>query len=266
MGKTLDDLREHLLDKERFIPVFNYFLKKSVAEVKLEESDEPNELPFSMFYETYIDNVFRTSVDIVYQYSKSPIETITLNSLLLLFIRSSEIGLQITPPCSDFNQFTSDYRTIHSNIMSLAKDYVDKTGDKEFNHFESFFQKQIDKGRFSEKDYCDFEYHRIIVENFLWDSHYLTIQAQLPEVVVNKKGITVDLLFWKPSDKNFKLVVECDGFKWHKTQESFTRDRKRDRLLKANGYDVIRFSGSEIYHDPITIADEIYDYINRYTS
>nr|WP_320000073.1 DUF559 domain-containing protein [uncultured Draconibacterium sp.] len=264
MDKTsINELRERLLNKQDFIPVFDFFIKKSVAEYK---KDEPKsgEVNFSEFYHTYLDGIFRLSIDRVFKYSRSPIETITLNSLILLFIKGGELDLQITEPFTNFEEHSSNLRKAHQNIMSLSKQYIDMTGDKSFKNFESFFEKMINEGLYTKEDYQTFEYHRLIVDNFLSNSYNLTIQARLPDIIVNKKGITVDLLFWKLSDEKFKLVVECDGFKWHKSKEYFTNDRKRDRLLKSNGYDVIRFSGSEIYNDPVNVAVEIYEYISEH--
>lgn len=53
-------------------------------------------------------------------------------------------------------------------------------------------------------------------------------------------------------------AVECDGFDYHdRTKEQATSDKQRDRDLKASGYGVLRFSGSEIWADPEKCAKEI---------
>lgn len=47
------------------------------------------------------------------------------------------------------------------------------------------------------------------------------------------------------------LIVECDGHDFHeRTKEQAARDRSRDRWAQDNGYDVFRFTGSEIWRDP----------------
>jgi very-short-patch-repair endonuclease len=52
--------------------------------------------------------------------------------------------------------------------------------------------------------------------------------------------------------------VECDGHDFHeRTKEQAQRDKSRDRYLQANGWRVLRFTGSEIHRTPEKCADEI---------
>lgn len=37
----------------------------------------------------------------------------------------------------------------------------------------------------------------------------------------------------------------------------FTQDRKRDRALQKRGFQVLRYSGSEIYTDPIGVSYDL---------
>lgn len=56
-----------------------------------------------------------------------------------------------------------------------------------------------------------------------------------------------------------KIVVECDGHEWHeRTPEQAERDKTRDRFLQAQGYLVFRFTGREIWRDPIRCAREVW--------
>lgn len=60
---------------------------------------------------------------------------------------------------------------------------------------------------------------------------------------------------------NKYLVIECDGYEYHSTKEQIKKDNERQRELQKNGYEVIRFSGSEIYKNPYACANEILDII-----
>ena len=63
-------------------------------------------------------------------------------------------------------------------------------------------------------------------------------------------------------EKNIKVVIECDGHDFHeKTKQQVARDNERELALKMNGYDVIRFSGSQIYNDPLGCAEKAFKYI-----
>jgi very-short-patch-repair endonuclease len=56
------------------------------------------------------------------------------------------------------------------------------------------------------------------------------------------------------------VIVECDGHDFHeKTKQQAAHDKRRDRKLQAAGYRVLRFTGSEIYADPIKCAQEVED-------
>lgn len=251
-------LRERLENLEKFEPLLSDFIQRSISECNSEQ--EPCEgMPWCEFYAKFTENNSRINAAIVQEYCESPIERIFMNSLILLFMKNQLINLHITEPSSDTNQQMNDFRTAHGNIMQLAADYVTLTGDSEMKDFKRFFAKKIDAGYYTEDDFEVFEHHRLIVQNFTWHSFHITLQAGFPALKIDGKGVRVDLLVWKPDDPSYKVVVECDGFEYHKSKDSFIRDRKRDRLFLLNGYKVIRFSGSEIYRDPIQVSSDLYD-------
>ena len=63
-------------------------------------------------------------------------------------------------------------------------------------------------------------------------------------------------------DHEYKLVIECDGHEFHeKTKAQVEKRNKRDIDLKTAGYDVLHFSGSQIFKKPIECADQVFEYI-----
>lgn len=65
-----------------------------------------------------------------------------------------------------------------------------------------------------------------------------------------------------PRCKNVKknLLIECDGHDFHeKTKEQARKDKQRDRILQSLGYKIFRFTGSEIWSDPIKCAEEVFN-------
>lgn len=55
-----------------------------------------------------------------------------------------------------------------------------------------------------------------------------------------------------------RMVVECDGHEFHeKTKQQAQRDKKRDRNLQAAGWQVFRFTGSEIFKDVSACVAEL---------
>lgn len=56
-----------------------------------------------------------------------------------------------------------------------------------------------------------------------------------------------------------QVVVECDGHSFHeKTKEQARHDKERDRYLQAQGYTVLRYTGSEIFQNAGNCADEVF--------
>lgn len=59
-------------------------------------------------------------------------------------------------------------------------------------------------------------------------------------------------------------AIECDGHDFHeRTKEQAKHDRKRDREFQALGITVLRFTGSEIYNDPLECAVSAIENLDR---
>lgn len=96
------------------------------------------------------------------------------------------------------------------------------------------------------------------------------------EVTCNDKKYFVDFSFEaddyladltlgnKIKNTNFKLAIECDGYEFHqKTKEQVKQDNEREFDLKMAGYDVLRFSGTQIFNNPIKCAEDTYNFIMK---
>jgi very-short-patch-repair endonuclease len=51
-----------------------------------------------------------------------------------------------------------------------------------------------------------------------------------------------------------KLVVQVDGYQFHGHRSAFERDRKKDQILIAAGYRVIRITWLQLQHEPLRVA------------
>jgi len=78
--------------------------------------------------------------------------------------------------------------------------------------------------------------------------------AQLPAPEVNARicGLQVDLL-WRGQ----RLVVEIDGHRFHGHRGAFEHDRKRDQMLVAAGYRVIRVTWRQLVDEPLAVGVRI---------
>jgi len=64
--------------------------------------------------------------------------------------------------------------------------------------------------------------------------------------------------------RRLEIVVECDGHDYHeRTKQQASSDKKRDRCMTGLGYTVLRFTGSDIYKDPMKCAEEVYEIAKR---
>jgi very-short-patch-repair endonuclease len=63
-----------------------------------------------------------------------------------------------------------------------------------------------------------------------------------------------------------RLAVEVDGHEFHeKTKDQAARDKRRDRELQQEGWNVFRFTGSEVWRVPFGCCDQINRFIQRET-
>lgn len=87
---------------------------------------------------------------------------------------------------------------------------------------------------------------------------FITEQHIIAAPQVSCGPYTVDFLLRIGTGESARFVaVECDGHAYHdKTPDQAARDKSRDRYLASNGLVVLRFTGSEIWADPLACADE----------
>lgn len=83
------------------------------------------------------------------------------------------------------------------------------------------------------------------------------------EIMTNKQKRIIDFAIYvnfNPDD--VILLIECDGYDYHaKTKEQFENTNKKDREVRLLGYDILHFTGTEIYKNPLKCANETWEYI-----
>lgn len=85
------------------------------------------------------------------------------------------------------------------------------------------------------------------------------------EIKSEEKKYIVDFLILKINKqkiKETKFVIECDGFDYHSSKKQQAYDNQRQRDLENDGYTIIRFSGKEIYEDPVRCVYEALKRLN----
>ncbi|MBV8954156.1 MAG: DUF559 domain-containing protein [Solirubrobacterales bacterium] len=73
-----------------------------------------------------------------------------------------------------------------------------------------------------------------------------------PELNVDLDGYVLDLL-WRAE----RLIVEVDGWEYHRGRTKFESDRRRDAGLIAMGWIVLRFTARQIRDAPYAVTARI---------
>lgn len=77
-------------------------------------------------------------------------------------------------------------------------------------------------------------------------------QVNMPIVLRDGTHVVADFAW-----PELKLIVETDGWETHGTRRAFVGDRRRDRRLALEGWQVHRFTWYEIEHEPERVAAEL---------
>jgi very-short-patch-repair endonuclease len=78
--------------------------------------------------------------------------------------------------------------------------------------------------------------------------------AGLPRPAVNVPIVGLEVDFVWPSQR---LVVELDGYAFHRDRGSFERDRRRDARLQLAGYRVVRVTHRRLAEEPEAVVAEL---------
>lgn len=78
------------------------------------------------------------------------------------------------------------------------------------------------------------------------------------------RNFRIDFALWHTNAPEMRLFIECDGHDFHeRTKEQAARDRSRDRSVLWDGHSVLRFTGSELWADPVGAAGEVVDFLHE---
>jgi very-short-patch-repair endonuclease len=87
----------------------------------------------------------------------------------------------------------------------------------------------------------------------------LCLDNGLPRPQVNRINNGAERDFRFP---DHRLVVEVDGYTYHRDRRAFTNDRVRDREALRRGHRTARFTAVEIVSTPTAVADELKALLN----
>jgi very-short-patch-repair endonuclease len=124
------------------------------------------------------------------------------------------------------------------------------------------------------REYCESPIEEIMLAALLWAplgcachralQVWFSGRRPLTNVVIAPQheivGHRVDFAIFinRLASHEVRVVVECDGHEFHeKTREQVAKDNQRDRELQIAGWEVFRFSGSEIWKCAVACCGDI---------
>ena len=72
------------------------------------------------------------------------------------------------------------------------------------------------------------------------------------------EGELVDALW-----RHERVIVELDGFAFHRSRAQFEADRRRDAKLTVAGYRVLRITQQRLQHEPEAVLDDLQEAAQR---
>lgn len=244
-----------LESEDRFDELSKFFTTKLVDELCMDAE--------GMWLRPYVQNGVTLLVEkchrTVSTLSGSPIERIFARSVMLSFLRNG-LPLVYMPGFRNTHTDIGEYHEQLKHLDDFTNWYAQYHGSTVVSV--RYLDEQVASGRMPKEERPWIEELLLLYHNLPWrEAWHVSLQPWFPRLS-GKRGIRPDMLFWKPSLPARRLVVECDGYSFHRYPNSFVADRKRDRALKSLGYDTFRFSGREINTDPVMIAHELFLFLD----
>lgn len=211
---------------------------------------EPSVLPL---FPTLVEN-YRLFSERVIRLSESPIEKMLFNALLFGCSVFDPFALIVREVEGDALEYVKQAKRVHASIRG-GWQAAKRRGEHPAIRPE--IDRRVAAGEMGE-DEAEYWRTQEVGALLAGDSFQVIPQATLAGQGPKGRAIRVDALVYVVNRPQMLVAVECDGYEWHGNKESFDKDRRRDRTLKAIGCDVLRFSGAEIFRDPNEAALELH--------
>ena len=256
--QNISEFGETLIMDESFAIEFMEAMIDDIVEKSIKTNNNLNNYKDKM---VFVAKTFgKINLEHILKYAESPIEKLFLYSLLVSSLQVSfkyknlSFLTNFEPPVNDPLTYIKNKTEHYQELIEAYKIFHEKTnGD-----YQDFEQAIINNNNLNEEQKKLVNIDVVIYLGFDF-YHKIHIMPQPCFKDIDRKGKTIraDMLIWYPPKQNVKLIIECDGYEFHNAKDAFIKDRKRDRDFKINGIDVMRFSGTEIKNDYISISYEV---------
>jgi len=198
-----ENLRDILLDRNRFVEMAEFFIRKTVEEGQRDHLDDA----YLEFLDAGLKLILTEAVDIVFSVCESPIEKVFINSLFLCFIKANPLYLIITPPFQNAPKDMEDFRSYHAKFLEFTDWYRKHNGS--LSGVDEYLDGEVKKGKMEIEERQYIGKHLILYEYLgLFDCLHLTLQPSFPTLKIDGKSIRSDMLVWIPENSGTRSLSE----------------------------------------------------------
>lgn len=138
------------------------------------------------------------------------------------------------------------------NMVDAVADFEERVTCDFDRAADKLCESEIERTMLAELLFCPFGYHAgphkiqdpNVPGHLDWDV------SIIPQLKIGKYRVDFAVMVRNFAGRILYMIVECDGHDFHeKTKAQAQRDKKRDRDILRAGWQVFRFTGSEIFRD-----------------
>jgi hypothetical protein len=202
---------------------------------------------------------FQRSLDAIFDQTESPLETQFFTSLLFHSLCFHFMGFWIQPnlPNKGASEQLHEYAISAERMLEeyLRWKALPGAEDGQFKRHLNNMGVPLEEAE-SLETLCEAEF------GFgLYYRPRIMLQPHFPAIKVAGKSLRADALVYIPYDPRTRIIIECDGWRFHHDKESFRRDRARDRAFTDAGYIVRRYAGADIHESCFDASYDLVEYI-----
>ncbi len=247
-----------LESEEKFRPLAAFFAERGADELAPAGKGHKGKLPDLI--KPAFQLVLERCHSAIRALAESPIEQVFLRSVMLSFLRNSQCLIFMPSFRNTLVELDAWQETLNK-LKEFTRWYKLNHGSDTVA--DEYLAAQVSSGRMPPEE-LDYTKELLLLYHYLpfRGAWHVGLQAKFPGLLTPRGTPRVDMLFWLPAPRSIRLVVECDGFTGHRFRSTFERDRRRDRALKAKGFEVFRFTGMEINSNPVIAATELFSFLS----
>ncbi len=151
------------------------------------------------------------NVQIIYQHGESPIERLFFMSFIVGAVISNPFGVKLMGPEPDVEAAIAAYRAPLRRAAAMWTRVPATVYELPKKAYEATLAAALKEAREDQLGLDYLAFYDIIDRVGGWHAWHIMLQAGLPRVRIDGRGIRADGLAWLPMEDSKGIVLECDG-------------------------------------------------------